>query len=301
MQLEQCRSRVWNILRYVHRAEVPTRAASVSYFAMLASVPLLAIVLTFGAQLLPHLAYHHSVGVGDLTSAELKTTLARVLPGQAHLIIRHEIERIQSEPPVGLLSVGLILSLWTAATAYMAMNNAMFQIYGKKETRPYWKVRLTAMLMPILFGLIFVGALAAIVVAPMVIDFLGLDGFAGAFTNVAQWVGLFVIVLLGFELAYRFGPERHKKRPRISYGAIAGAVLFLAFSLVFQAYVQNFGSYDKVYGSLGGAIVFLVWIWMSSTCLLVGCAVNKCMDDECTCAEHPERQGQVQQRQMVPY
>jgi membrane protein len=59
-----------------------------------------------------------------------------------------------------------------------------------------------------------------------------------------------------------------------------GASIFLVSSLIFQTYVQSFGSYDRVYGSIGGFIVFLVWLWMSSACLLLGCAVNKALEEE---------------------
>jgi membrane protein len=141
------------------------------------------------------------------------------------------------------------------------------------------------MLMPIMFAAILIVALVGIIVAPAIIAFLKLSYFAKSLMTLVQWGVVFAIVLASFELAYRLGPERFVHHRLVSTGSIVGATIFLLSSLLFQAYVQHFGSYDRVYGSLGGFVVFLVWIWMSTTCLLVGCAVNKALDEESVSAK----------------
>lgn len=274
------KGKIIRVLKHVQRAKVPLLSASVSYYAMLASIPLLAVVLTLSAQMLPDMQHAQSTGLGRVTTAELQNSLARLLPYEATTLIRNEVARIQSQPPVGLLSMGLALSVWTASNAYMALISAMNEIYGVSETRPYWKVRLTAMLMPVMFASILIVALVGIIIAPAVIAFFKLSHFAGSLMSLTQWGVVFVIVLASFELAYRLGPERHSHVRLLSKGSIVGATIFLVSSLLFQVYVQHFGSYDRVYGSLGGFVVFLVWIWMSTACLLVGCAVNRALDDE---------------------
>lgn len=274
------RAKIVRVFKYLQRANVPLLAASVSYFAMLASIPLLAVVLTISAKLLPDMHFANAVGLGSVTTAELQNSLARLLPFEATTLIRKEIGRIQSEPPVGLLSMGLVLAVWTASNAYMALLAAMNEIYGVEETRPYWKIRLTAMLMPIMFATILIVALIGIIVAPSVIAFLKLSYFAGSLMSLTQWAVVFAIVVVSFETAYRLGPERLAHHRWLSRGSIVGATMFLIASLLFQTYVRNFGSYDRVYGSLGGFVIFLVWIWMCTLCLLVGCAVNKVLDEE---------------------
>lgn len=270
---------VWRSIRSV---DVAMRAASVSYYAMLASIPLLAIILTFSARLLPDLSMAGSTGAGDLTAHELNQALARLLPNEATSIIKQEIARIQSEPPVGLLSIGLLLTLWTASNAYSAMITAMNEIYGVRESRPFWKLRLYTLFMPVVFAVIIILALVGIVAAPSIINALHLDQFAGRLIGAAQWLVIYGLIILSFDLAYRMGPCSLKHAKRVTTGSIVGATIFMASSLLFQLYVQHFGSYDKVYGSLGGAIMFLVWIWVLSTCLLIGCAVNKVLEDDCT-------------------
>lgn len=280
----ELKAKVLRVLEYVNKADVPTRAASVSYYAMLSSIPLLAVVLTLSAQLLPNVHQANAVGLGEITTSEMNTALAKLLPAEANAIITSEISRIQSKPPVGLLSIGLLLSLWTASGAYMALIAAMNHIHGVDDTRAWWKVRLTALLMPIGFAAIMILALLGIIAAPAVIAFFHLGALAGSLIIAVQWILLYAMLLASFEIAYRLGP-RHKAVGRwLSTGSIVGATIFVLSSVLFQLYVQQFGSYDRVYGSLGGFIVFLVWMWMSSACLLLGCAVNRALDEE---AEKP--------------
>jgi membrane protein len=210
---------------------------------------------------------------------ELNATLGRILPGEATNLVTHEIARLQAEPPVGLLSVGVLLSLWTASNAFKAIVGAINRIYGIQETRPFWKVRFVAVLMPLLLSCVMILALVSIVSLPTVISILRLDYYSAVAVSTAQWVGLFVSVLLSFGLTYHIAPAPPARQPLFSAGSFAGAGLFLLFSMVFQHYVNFFASYDKVYGSLGGAIVFLVWLWLVSACLLIGCAINKSLEN----------------------
>jgi membrane protein len=269
------------VLEQLRDVDVPTRAAAVSYFAMLASIPLLAVVLTLSAQFLPDLSSITSVGTGDLTTKELNSALTRLLPVEANEIIKSEIARLQSKPPVGLLSIGLLLSLWTASNAHVALLNAMYQIYGERNEKSFVKLHLEAVAATLLFAVILIIALIGIIAVPAVINFLNLDYFAGSLMTVAQWAMLYFVVLMGFEANYRFGPCSKLTARRISKGSFFGATMFLIASVGFQLYVQKFGSYSSVYGSLGGAVVFLVWMWMLSACLLIGCAINKVLDDQC--------------------
>lgn len=276
----ELKAKLLRVLKYVKRADLPMRAASVSYYAMISSIPLLAVVLTLSAQLLPNLHHANAVGLGQITTADMNTALAKLLPAEANEIVTSEISRIQSQPPVGLLSIGLLLSLWTASGAYMALIRAMNYIYDVVDTRAWWKVRLTAMLMPIAFAAIMIMALLGIIAAPAVVAFFHLGALAGLLMIAVQWILLYAVLLACFEIAYRLGPRRKTLGRWLSTGSIVGATIFVVASVGFQLYVQQFGSYDRVYGSLGGFIVFLVWMWMSSASLLLGCALNRALDEE---------------------
>jgi membrane protein len=106
------------------------------------------------------------------------------------------------------------------------------------------------------------------------IQFLGLSGDAW-WLALLRWPVLFVVVILMLAVLYRYGPSRDAPRWRwVTPGGTAAAFLWLAGSLLFSWYVSNFGSYDKTYGSLGAAIGFMTWIWLSTTIVLLGAQLN---------------------------
>lgn len=270
-----------NLTAHLRKIDIATCAAGVSYYAMLASIPLLAVVLTLSARLLPALSVesdsHNSVN--SLGVQQLNQTLGMVLPPFASQLVRNEIARIQNDPPLALLSIGILLALWTASNASMAIIKAMNRVYGVEETRSFWKVRAVALALPLLLALIMLVALVSIVLVPLIVSFFQLSAFATTLVGIAHWVGLFTVVLVSFGMTYRIAPNRAHKEKVISKGSIVASLLFLASSFVFQIYVGNFASYDKIYGSLGGAVVFLVWLFLTSACLLFGCALNKTIED----------------------
>ena len=91
----------------------------------------------------------------------------------------------------------------------------------------------------------------------------------------AQWPLLIVLVMLGFAVLYRFGPDRDKPQWRwVSPGAGAATILWIVASAVFTVYVANFNSYDKTYGSLGGVVILLTWLYLSALMVLLGAAIN---------------------------
>jgi membrane protein len=146
--------------------EIMTRAAAVSFYAMLAAVPFLALILTFVVQLLPdRLLADGTQGSTNPIVQAFEQTL-RTLPAEAYQVIQDQITRIQQQPPVGLISVGLAILLWLASSLFLAIIDSMNVIYGVVETRPFWKLRLTAIVMTIIQAIILVGSLVAIVAWP---------------------------------------------------------------------------------------------------------------------------------------
>lgn len=270
-------------LERARHIELPTLAAAVSYYSMLASIPLLAVLLTLATRLLPRLnpldQSAEGIGIGQLTGQQLKESLAMLLPPQAAQILSQEIGRIQQDPPVALLSVGVLISLWTTSNAFMAVISAMNKIHSVEETRPIWKVRATAIILPLILSGALIVALFCIVGLPGTINFFPVDDFAGRFIKFGQWVLVYLFVLLAFGFTYRLAPNDTAKQVLITPGSVWAAAIFLAGSIAFQLYVANFGSYQKLYGSLGGAIIFLIWTWLVSACLLFGCVLNKTLDE----------------------
>jgi membrane protein len=265
----------------VDENEILTRAAAVAFYAMMALVPFLGVVLTITIGLLPDLRSPSGTEVGffaNMTVGELRETLRSFFPREAREVIEAQITRIQQHPPGGLISLGLAMTLWLASSLFVAIMDAMNRIYGVIETRSFLKRRLTAMLMTIVEAIILIGSLLAIAF-PELVTWMGLSPPAAALVTAVQWIAVMVIVLLSFALCFYVGPDADQRWEWITPGSLAGTAAFLLISLGFRAYVQGFAKYDQTYGSLGGVMILMFWFWLSSVVLLTAAQINKLIED----------------------
>lgn len=261
--------------------EIMTRAAAVSFYAMLALVPLLGVFVTLAVRFLPDLTDRtaQTRGIGDMTVQELESALRALFPREAYAVIEEEIARLQQQPPVGLISVGLLITIWLASSLFVAVMDAMNRIYGVRETRSFLKIRLTAIGMTIVQSAILVGALVVIIAWPEVARWVGLGRAATAAATLVQWIGLTFTVLMSFALTFYVAPNAEQRWEWITPGSLMGTVLFLALSVLFRVYVQNFAHYGRTYGSLAGVMILLFWFWISTVVLLGAGQMNKIIED----------------------
>ena len=261
--------------------EIQTRAAAISFYAMLAMVPFIGVVLALAIQLLPDLTgwAKKADGLSNTTVEQLKATLEHTLPPEASKQIEEEITAIQQRPPVGLISIGLVITLWLASSLFVAVIDAMNRIYGVKERRGFFKLRLIAIFMTVVQAVILVGSLLAIVGWRYVLDRLKLGDSAAVLATGALYGVVLVMVLLSFALTFFVAPDADQGWEWITPGSIAGSFLFLGSTLLFRVYVHNFANYDKTYGPLGGVMVLLFWFWISGLILLGSAQVNKIIEE----------------------
>lgn len=260
--------------------EILTRCAAIAFYAMLAFVPLLAVLLAMSVQfyyissfLPPELRW-----VEVQTINELQHSLSVMFPEDAYDIVQAQIERMRAAHPVTVLSIGSVLSLWVASSLFMSVMDALNRIYGVVEKRSYWKRRLISMFMTLIQSIFVLGCLASIVAWPQFIERLGLVGFASYSLSLLHFVAAFLISLVSFALTFQIGPPSKQRIFWITPGSLFGAIIFIAISLGFRLYVQNFGAYDRVYGSLGGVMVLLLWFWLTSAVVLGAAATNKVLE-----------------------
>jgi membrane protein len=275
--------------------EILTRAAGISFYALLAFIPFLALFLTLTVELLPDLTLRSrmTTQAGDRAVRELDTTLKTLFPSEAYTVIKDQIARLQEETkqgtPMKLLAIGLPISLWLASSLFLAVIDALNRIYGVRETRSWLKLRLTAMAMTIIQAVILIGSLLLIMAWPLVVRWFGLSSPAAAVGEMVQLMVIFIMVLISFALAFYVGPDADQKWEWITPGSLAGSLVFLMMSYLFRIYVQYFGSYPKTYGSLGGVMVLAFWFWISSIVLLAAGQINQVIEDASPLGKH---QGQ---------
>lgn len=273
----------WQVLgrtwKAINENEVMTRAAAITFYAMLASVPFLALLITLVVQLLPENALI-SQDVHEQTVSQFQETMGQLLPEEAATIVQDQVIRMRENPPFGLLSIGLLLTIWTSSSLFLAIIDGLDAMYGVRESRSFVRLRLTAILMTLLQAGILLVALVAITAGPEILDWLGLAGTASKYLIlVGQWVVLVLLIGTSLALTFYVAPDVDQKWVWITPGSLYGTLIVLGFTLLFRVYVQNWGSYQKTYGSLGGVMVLLLWIWVTSVVLLASAQLNQVVED----------------------
>lgn len=218
------------------------------------------------------------------------------VPGGAIDVARDQLTRVASKEhqTLGLtFVVGLAVSLWSANAAMKSLFDTLNIVYGEREKRGF--VTLNAVSLSFtLAGIAFVlVALGAVVIVPVALKFVGLSNAADLLVRIARWPAMFVVVALALALIYRFGPSREAPRWRwITWGSAVATVLWLGASALFSWYAANFGKFNETYGSLGAAIGFMTWLWISAIVILLGAELDAEMEhqtarDTTTGAEKP--------------
>ena len=242
-------------------------AGGVTYAVLLALFPgLAALVSIYG------LAF-------DTAQIEKQVAaLSGVLPTQTQELLSQEMHSLV-EGSTGALGaaavIGLLLALWSASRGMSGLITAINIAYEEKERRSFLRFNLIAL--GLTLGVVVGGvlAIALIAVLPAAVQLLTVGSATKWLLLLVQWPLLIILVMAGLALLYRFGPDREKPQWRwVTPGAIAATVLWVVASIGFTFYVTNFNSYNKTYGSLGGVVILLTWLYLSALTVLLGAAVN---------------------------
>jgi membrane protein len=274
--------RTW---RKMGEHELITRASAAAYYSLTAFVPFLAVVITLAAHLAPDLSGRSGPAgaIGAMTVEQFRDALYRFLPREAYDVVAGEIARLQKQPPVGLLSVGLAVSLWLSSSLAGAIIDASNRIHGVVETRSYLSLTLLAIGLTVLQAAIMLGTLVALVVWPHLSSWVLGSRAGGPGEALIRWVMVGLGVLLSFDATLHLGPNVRRRWRWITPGSVLGTLVILASGLVLQWYVRVFGSYARTYGSLGGVLLLAFWFWIASIVMLLAVQINKIIEDEKGC------------------
>jgi membrane protein len=255
------------VVRGVLKDNCDGHAAEIAFFFLFALFPCLLSLTTL-------LAY---LPVPDLFRVLLKI-MGSFVPGDVLLMIEENLRTLVTVQQGGLLSFGILLSLWTASNAVISIQIALNQAYGTEEKRPYWKVRLVSVILVISFTFFIVVSLLLLIFGPLIgVWIASLAGLGNAFTNawnILRWPVIIWLIMAALSALYRFAPAISLSWLETAPGAVAATGAWVVVSLVFSFYVNNFGSYNKTYGSIGAVIALLVWMYASAFVILIGGEIN---------------------------
>ncbi|GLS68174.1 hypothetical protein GCM10007890_01860 [Methylobacterium tardum] len=247
-------------------------SAGVTFFALLAIFPAIAALVSV-----------YGLVADTSTINDQLASLQGILPQGALDIVSEQIKSLDQKgnATLGLsLIVGVALSVWSANGGMKHIFDALNLVYNEREKRNFFVLNLVSLAFTAGALLFLIMALVSVVVLPVVFEFIGM-GKDAWWLALLRWPVLLLAVLGGLAVLYRYGPSRDAPRWRwVTGGSAVAAVLWLGGSLLFSWYVAHFGSYNKTYGSLGAAIGFMTWIWISTTIVLLGAQVNAEMEHQ---------------------
>ena len=243
-------------------------AAGVTFYGLLAVFPAVGALVSL-----------YGLFADGATIRDNLDRLGTMLPGGAIEVISDQMQRVATAGGSALsfsFIAGLAVALWGANAGVKAVFDAINVGYGAKEERGFLKLNLTSLAFTIgavVFALIAIGA---VVVVPVAAHTLGLDAAVETALRYGRWPLMWLVVALALAVLYRFGPT-HTLDPKwrwISWGSASASLAWLAASALFSWYAANFGNYNKTYGSLGAAIGFMTWMWISAAVIIMGAELN---------------------------
>lgn len=241
-------------------------AATLTYYMVLSLFPgLLALVSLLGI-----------VGQAKQTTDALLRVVGQLAPGDTVGILHDTVQQFTESPATGFtLVIGIVGALWSASGYVGAFGRAMNRIYETREGRPLWVLRPIQLLVTVV-AIVLVIVIAAILIlsgpiAQAIGNVVGLGETTLLVWSIAKWPVLAAAVILMVAVLYYATPNVRQPHFRwVSLGSVVAVVVLALATLGFGFYVSNFGNYDRTYGSLGGVIVFLLWLWIVNLALLFG-------------------------------
>ena len=259
-----------SVWREIYEGTLLTHAAALSFYFLLALFPLMLFLITM-------LGFFAESGT-ELRS-NLLATLSRVMPYSASALIYTTVDEIGRNADGSKLSFGILTALWVASSGMGAISEALNAMYGVKESRPYWRVRVASIGLTVALAVLIVSALLLILyggeIGEAVANYFNQGSDFTSVWIVAQIPVVLIFVLLTFALIYYFAPNLHdQKWYWITPGSLIGVALWLLVSFLFRVYLRYFDSYSLTYGSLGAVIILMLWFYLTGVAILIGGKIN---------------------------
>jgi membrane protein len=205
------------------------------------------------------------------------------LPPGVRPILVDRVQALIQANSAGFAIGGGLVALWGASRGASALGTALGTIYTKPETRSWFRRQLIAIAATLVIAVLVIAALTLLVVGPWIghwaMDRFGLGATFDTVWHIGRWVGAGLLVMFVWALAYKWLPNTDAPLHVFTPGAIVGVLAWLGMSALFGLYLQHFNSFETTYGTLGGAIIFLLWLWLSNIMILAGAEINDVLAD----------------------
>jgi membrane protein len=264
---------LWRVLWSISANRILSTSGSVAFFALLAVFPGVAAIVSL-----------YGLFADASTIGKHLVLLSGFLPGGVLQLFADQITLIsgQRSETLGTAFIGgLLVAFVSANSGIAALFDALNVVYDEREKRSLLRFYATTFLFT-LAGIVFVLlAIAGVIVLPLMLKFIGSATTTEWLLTIVRWPILLVTIVVSLACIYRYGPSRRGARWRwVTWGSILGALLWIAASMLFSWYVATFDSYNRIYGSLGAGIGFMIWLWLSAVIVLLGGQLNAEMEHQ---------------------
>lgn len=235
---------------------------------------------------------------------QIMDALGKSLPPDAASVLRTQIEAVLDSRNVGLLSVGILATIWAASSGIGTIVKATNRVYGVRETRPAWKRYAMSVGLTVLGGVLLIGAFIVFIVGQVygldLANEIGVRGVAASLFALGRWPIVIVFSLAATAVLYWAAPNVNLPFKWITPGAVLFTAGWLVASYLFGLYVAHFGAYNTTYGTLGGVVILLIWFYITGLILLLGAQLNAVVAQEAVPEKLPETAAEGATAETVP-
>jgi membrane protein len=256
--------------------EISDRANGVAFNFILATFPAVIFLFT----LLPYI----NIYFPELTTETIMDFIKEMVPSSMYEAIASTVFDILSNQRGGLLTFGFLFAVFLSSNGMLALMRSFNACYRTVERRHWLRMRLTSLGLTLMLALVLFSAIILLVVGQFSLDYvlshikdyshLNLDGFTIYLLFLLRFVVIFIVFFIAISFIYYFGPAVHYNWSFFSVGSLLATLAVIGLSYGFSVYITNFGSYNKVYGSIGALIALMIWIQLVTVILLYGYEIN---------------------------
>lgn len=255
----------------VKRDDIFALASQLAYYLVISFFPFLIFLITL-------------VGFSNLNSIEVLDGLQKILPTAVFELTSTTIEEVVNSQNTGVLGVSVILTIWSASSAFRAVTKGVNKAYNIEENRSFIKRSIIGIICVIALALTIISTLVVLVFGNLVGDFLNtvlpFEHLINFIWNILRYVIIIVMMIIVFAAIYKVTPARKIKFRNAIPGAIISTLGWLVASLGFSFYVNNFSHYSRLYGSIWTVFVLMIWLFITSMVFMFGVELNSVLDNE---------------------
>lgn len=264
------RTESWRLLKDLYARfvndDILSTGAEVAFFLLLSLFPFLIFLMTL-------VSYVRMVDVQDSLQV-----LAALVPASAYEILRDIVNETIADRSGTLLSLGVLFALWSSTSGVASLMRGINRAYDQEETRRFWRMKAISLgftvELAVVIAVSFILVVLGRILGTRIFKLLGFSDVSLEIWNYGMLAIVMITSTLMFMFFYHVAPNCRLKLREVIPGAVVASIGWVVVSLAFSYYANNLGSYSKVYGSLGGIIALLMWMYLSSISILMGAEVN---------------------------